>query len=91
MNLGASRILDPVTRDAVLAALRGGEWPRAIRLYRLSTGASLSDAKRAVDAIAMQNGIVTPLKTSAMRFPFTTVVLLLVLIAVAVAIATRGH
>jgi len=91
VNLGIPRILDPVTRDAVLAALRGGESIKAIRLYRLATGAGLSEAKRAVDAMAMQNGIVSEVKAAGAPFPLSSILLVIVLIFVAIAIAARGH
>ena len=91
MNLGSPRILDPVTRDAVLAALRSGELIKAIKYYRLATGASLAEAKGAVETMAAQNGIPLRVPAAAMRFPFTSVMLVCVLIAVAIAIASRGH
>ena len=91
MNLGMPRILDPVTRDAVLAALRAGESIKAIRLYRLATGTSLIEAKRAVETIAIQNNIVSRVSAPSVRFPFTTVLLICISIAVAIAIVSRGH
>lgn len=53
----------PITSEAlerVRTLIAGGEYIEAIKLYRESTGASLKDAKDAVDALAAGAGVEVP-------------------------------
>ncbi len=47
---------DPDNLDDVGAAISGGNMIEAIKLYREKTGASLADAKAAVDELARKLG-----------------------------------
>lgn len=51
------RILDPITRRAIIASLKRGEKTRAIAFYRLTTGASSGEARRAIEFLRVQNGL----------------------------------
>ena len=51
-------IVEPeVDMPDVVRALEQGNKIEAVRAYRKATGATLADAKNAVDAIAMQRGL----------------------------------
>ena len=85
MNLGTPRILDPVSRDAIVSMLRQNRKIDAIKLYRLATGAGLAESKNAVEAIAAQNGIARA-SVPAAPLPITTILLLGIVLCVGVAI-----
>ncbi len=88
MNLGPARVLDPMTRDAIVSLLRRNNKIAAIKMYRMSTAAGLLEAKNAVEAIAAQNGIVTMAGApgGSAAFPFTTLLLFALAVVVGIAI-----